>query len=107
MSTLTLLLRFALEVAGVVAVAYWGSQTVDGPTRWVVAIAAPALLIGLWAFVIAPGASNPIPPLARVLLGSLVLLVAAGALYVAGAETLALVYAALVVLDAILLLVVR
>jgi hypothetical protein len=106
-TTLNLVLRFALEVSGVVAVTYWAYQASDGPARWVLAIGAPAALIGLWAFVIAPGASNPIPARPRIALGSGVLLAAAAALYGAGVETPAIVYAGLIVLNTALLLLLR
>jgi hypothetical protein len=102
-TTLNLVLRFALEVSGVVAVAYVAYQATEGPFRWALAIGAPAVVIGLWAFVIAPGASNPIPAGARVVLGSAVLLVAAGALYLAGQEVPAAVFAGLIAVNTLLL----
>jgi hypothetical protein len=102
-TTLNLVLRFALEVSGVVAVAYVAYQAGDGPMRWALAIGAPAVIIGLWAFVIAPGASNPIPAGTRVVLGSVVLLMAAGALYLAGLQLPAAVFAGLIAINTLLL----
>lgn len=103
MTTLNLILRFALEVTGGVAVTYWAYQASDGPFRWVLTIGAPAVVIGLWAFLIAPGASNPIPAAVRIVLGSIVLLGAAGALYVAGLELPAAVFAGLIAINTVLL----
>ena len=47
----------------------------------------------------------PIPLQVREIAGSIVLLAAAGALYVAGAQTAALAYASLVILNTVLTLV--
>lgn len=107
MAQANLVLRFLLELAGVIAVGYWGYHAMDGPGRWLIAIGAPALLIVLWALVIAPGADVPIPQPVREVIGSIVLLAAAGALYAAGAQTAALAYAGLVILNAVLTLVLR
>jgi hypothetical protein len=101
----TLALRFFLELAGIVAVGYWGYHAATGLERWVLAIGAPAILIVFWSMVIAPGANAPIPLHVREVVGSIVLLAAAGALYVAGAQTAALAYAGLVILNTILTLV--
>jgi len=100
-----LVLRFCLELAGVVAVGYWGYHAATGLARWLLAIGAPAILIVLWSRVIAPGANVPIAPRVREIAGSLVLLAAAAALFVAGAQTAALTYAGLVILNAVLTLV--
>ena len=105
MAQVNLALRFGLELAGVVAVGYWGYNAAAGLERWLLAIGAPAILIVLWSLVIAPGANVPIPPRVREVAGSIVLLAAAAALYVAGAQTAALAYAGLVILNAVLTLV--
>ncbi len=104
MAAANLALRFALEVAGIVAAAYWGYHAVESPLpRIVLAVAAPAVLIVIWTFVVAPGAQNPIPALPRVLIGSvLLLLVAAGAALV-GARLQGTAYAGLVVLNTALM----
>lgn len=105
MAQANLALRFFLELVGIVAVGYLGYHAATGLERWLLAISAPAILIVIWALVIAPGANVPIPLQVRELAGSIVLLAAAGALYVAGAHTAALVYAGLVVLNTVLTLV--
>lgn len=107
MAQANLALRFLLELAGVVAVGYWGYHAIDGLGRWLIAIGAPALLIVFWALVIAPGADVPIPQQVREVIGSVVLLAAAGALYAAGAQAAALAFAGLVILNTVLALVLR
>jgi hypothetical protein len=106
MTQANLLLRFLLELAAIVAVAYWGYHAVSGPVRLVLAVAAPIALIVFWAVVVAPGASNPIPGTTRMLIGSAVLLLAAGALYLAGQRPPALGMAVLVIVNTGLTLVV-
>ncbi|MDQ3870650.1 MAG: YrdB family protein [Chloroflexota bacterium] len=103
MAQANLALRFLLELGAIVAVAYWGYYTGPGGLRWVLAVGAPVVLIVVWALVIAPGAGEPIPQQARALLGSAVLLAAAAALYVVGQTTAALVFAALIVLNTVLM----
>ena len=105
MAQANLALRFGLELAGVVGVGYWGYHATTGPGRWLLAIGAPAILIVSWSLVIAPGANVPIPLRVREVAGSIVLLAAAAALYVAGAQPAALAYAGLVILNAVLTLV--
>ena len=106
-ATTTLALRFFLELTGLAALAYAGYRTSDGPLRWLVAIGAPAALAIFWAFVVAPGADNPIAPSRREVIGSLALLCAAAALALAGHPKLALAFAALVVTNQVLLAVLR
>ncbi len=107
MAQANLALRFFLELAGVVGVGYWGFHAATGPERWLIAIGTPAILIVFWSLVIAPGANVPIPLQVREVAGSVVLLAAAGAVYVAGAQTAALAYAGLVVLNTLLTVVLK
>lgn len=100
-----LVVRFVAELAGVGALAYWGANLNQPPAiRAVAAIAAPLALIVVWALVVAPGASNPIPLPTRMRLGTVLLLVAAGALWLSGQSTAAIVLGAVVVVNAALLL---
>lgn len=96
--------RFLLELAAIGAVGFWGSQVVGPlPARIVVAIVAAAALIVFWALVVAPKAENAIPADVRVLIGSVVLLLAAGALAIAGQATLGIAFAGAVILNTVLL----
>ncbi|MCC6494916.1 MAG: YrdB family protein [Propionibacteriaceae bacterium] len=106
-ATTNLALRFVLELAAIAALAFAGLQGFDGPTRWLVAIGAPAALVLFWAFVVAPGATNPIAPALREVIGSLALLCAAGAMALAGHPKLAITFAVLIVTNNVLLALMR
>ncbi|HEX6945171.1 MAG TPA: YrdB family protein [Casimicrobiaceae bacterium] len=103
---LNLGLRFALELIGVGAVAYWGWSTSESlPLRLVLAIGAAAILIVLWSLIVAPKAANPIPQSARMLIGTGLLLTAAAGLAVAGQPGAALAFAIVVIVNQVLLFV--
>ena len=95
-------LRFLLELAGVVSAGYWGFTATEHPTaRLVLALAAPLALIAFWAVVVAPAAANPLRQDHRFLLGSGVLLLAALGLAAAGPLAVALAFAALIVANTV------
>ena len=95
-----LAIRFFVELLGIVAVAYWGWQTgPEGIGRIALAVGAAAALIVVWAFVVAPKADDPLRQQARDIIGTVLLLVAAAGLAVAGQPQLALVFAVVVVSD--------
>jgi hypothetical protein len=95
--------RFLLEMAAIGAVSFWGYQAVESlPARIVVAIGAATLFVIFWAVVVAPKANNAIPADVRVLIGSGALLLAAGALAMAGQPTLGLLFGAAVVVNTVL-----
>jgi Protein of unknown function (DUF2568) len=101
-----LAVRLLLELAAIGALAYWGWHVSDSlPVRVVVTIVAAGTLVVAWALVVAPKASNPIPQDVRMLIGTALLLVAAGALAITGQQRLALVLAGLVIVNQVLLLV--
>lgn len=106
-ATLNLALRFGLELAGLAALAVAGFQGFEGPLRWLTAIGAPAVVVIFWALVVAPTATNGIAVWVREVIGSLVLLCAAGALALVGHATLALVFAVLIVGNNVLIVVLR
>jgi len=106
-AALPLALRFVLELTGLVACAVAGYNGVQGPARWLAAIAAAVALAVFWAFVVAPRAVNPIALPLREVIGSLALLCAAGALALAGHPGLATVFALLIVTNNVLLAVLR
>lgn len=98
-------LRLLLELAGLVAVAWWGIQTgSDSLSRAVLAIGAAALLAVSWGLVVAPRARNDLKPRTRWIVGSVLLLVAAGMLWVVGPAVLAVIFAVLIVIDTIVVL---
>jgi Na+/melibiose symporter-like transporter len=101
-----LTLRLLLELAGIAAVAWWGYHALShGALRIGLSIVAVVVLVVFWALLVAPKASNPIPPTPRFLIGSFVLLVAALALWFSDQPTLAGIFAVLIVLNTILMLV--
>jgi len=106
MTALNDLLRFALELAGVAALAVWGWVVGgSGLLRYVLAIGAPLILIVIWAVFIAPNADSPLAPTLRELVGSALLLAAALLLWLVGFRIAAIVFAVLIVINTILMLV--
>jgi hypothetical protein len=107
MSIANIGLRFVVELLGVAALGYSGFATLDGmPWRLVAGIGAPALLIAVWALVVAPNADNALQPRARELIGTGLLLVAAAALARAGQPAPAAALAATVLVNQVLLIVI-
>ena len=79
MKAANLALRFALEMAALAALAYWGFGV-----SWVLAIAAPAAWIGLWATFGSPKARVTLSTPQRIVFEALVFGAAAAALWAAG-----------------------
>lgn len=100
-----LALRFLLEIAAVLALAWWGIRTGgDDVSRTLLAVVAAGGLIIVWGLLVAPKARNPLSPMTRWLLGTVLLMLAAVALWTAGAPDFALVFAALVAIDTAIIL---
>ena len=100
MATANLALRFVVELVGIGALAYWGWSTpVAGLGRLALAVAAPLALIVIWATVVAPNAASGLTQPQKDLLGTALLLVAAGALAVAGQGTAAMAFGAVVLVN--------
>ena len=57
-----LAVRFLCELTAIGVTAYWGYRTGEGAMRWVLALAAPAAVIAVWALFVSP---NPTIELAR------------------------------------------
>lgn len=105
MATVNLGLRFLVELAGVVAVAAWGLHVSPDPlVGALLGAGAAAALIVAWALIVAPNARNRLPQPRRDLIGTGLLLVAAAVLAVAVHPALALVFAAVVVINQVLLI---
>jgi hypothetical protein len=97
--------RFLLELAGVAALAWWGIKVgTDDISRAGFALLAGGGLVVVWALVVAPKARNPLSPMTRWLIGTVLLMVAAVALWSVGEEELAVIFAILVVVDTAVLL---
>jgi hypothetical protein len=100
MTALYLAIRAYLELAGVAALATWGWNASGDPgLRLALAVVTPLMFVSVWSLVVAPNASNSIPQLGRVLIGSGLLQVTAFALHSAGQPALAVAFATLVLLN--------
>lgn len=105
MAIANLALRFVVELVGVAALALWGlGASTDGVLRIVLALLAPLALIVVWAFVVAPKASNPLTQVQRNVIGTALLLAAAAALAAADQSEAAIVFASVVIANQILLI---
>lgn len=105
MIAFNLAIRFLLEIVAIAALAYWGYRLPSPTTSKVVVSAIAALvLILVWAFVVAPGADNPLSPTTRMLIGSLLLLLSTAALAATGQTRPAIVVAVVIVVNTTLML---
>ena len=105
LSLATLGLRLVVELLGVGFVAYWGFTAADDlPTRIALAAGAAAVFVALWGRFLAPRATSGLTRPQKDVLGTAVLLLSAGALAAAGRPAAGLLYATVVLLNAVLLL---
>jgi Protein of unknown function (DUF2568) len=106
MASANLVLRFALEIAGIGALAYYGlNAPVATPLRWIAAIGLAVALVVTWALVVAPNTVNGLSQAQKDVIGTVLLLAAAGALALAGQTSLAVGFAIAIVVNLILLFV--
>jgi len=99
MAIANLTIRFIVELIGIAAFGYWGLQ-VAGP---LLAVAALAIAIVVWAVVVAPKAGNRLSQAQRDVVGTAILLVASVALAAVGLSAAAVGLAVVVILNAIAL----
>jgi hypothetical protein len=106
MTMATMTVRFLVEMIGLAAFAYWGYQTpTDGLARLLLTVVPPLTFITVWATLVAPKATNSLSQPQRDNIGTGLLLVAAGALALAGQPVMAVAFAAVVMVDAVLMIV--
>ena len=103
MRVFSLALKFLLELAAFAAFAFWGANVGDGAVSVVLAIAAPALAIVLWALFAAPRSDRRLPMPARIAFETAIFLLAVVALLATGALVAAIVLAVLVAVSSALL----
>ncbi|HZC51348.1 MAG TPA: DUF2568 domain-containing protein [Mycobacterium sp.] len=103
LASTNLALKFALELAALALLAYWGAVTGTGVWALVLAVAAPALMIGLWASFAAPRAAHRLSTRARIPLELGLFGLACGAGYAAGAPAAATAFAVVATLNALAL----
>jgi quinol-cytochrome oxidoreductase complex cytochrome b subunit len=98
-----LALKFLLELMTLAAFAVWGADVGSGVTAVLLAIAAPLVVAILWGRFAAPRASHRLSTSSRIPFELGVFVVAAVALVACGHTIAAIVFAALVALNAALL----
>lgn len=98
-----LALKFLLELAAFAAFAFWGASVGAGVLPVLLAIAAPAAAIALWAVFAAPKSPRRLPLGARVPFELGIFALAALALLAAGAPLAAAIFAGAATLNAALL----
>ncbi|HLO35925.1 MAG TPA: YrdB family protein [Candidatus Deferrimicrobium sp.] len=96
-----LALRFLLELAGIVALGWWGVHLADGAAGIVLGIGAAVLLIVVWGLVVAPRARYPQSPRFRLVAGTVLLEATALALAAGGATPAAVALGVAVLVNAI------
>jgi hypothetical protein len=100
---INLALRFILELAGLVAMAYWGWTTHDGAWQWITAIGLPVIAAALWGTFRIPNDPKPDPPVVvpgpvRLLLEAVYFAAAVILLVDAGKDQTALILGVVIVL---------
>jgi len=98
--SLTLLVRFLLELCMLGALAYWGFETGDGTAmKALLGVGAPLLVAGVWGTFIAPKATVKVPTGVWIGLQVIVFGAAAVALAAVAPQQLAAIFVLVVVLD--------
>lgn len=106
MAIANLTVRFATELAGIVAIGYAGFQIAGPlPVRAIAGIGGAIALIATWALVAAPNTVNGLTQPQKDLIGTGLLLLAAVALAAAGRLGLAVAFAMVVIANTALLFV--
>ena len=103
LKAVNLALKFALELAAIAAVACLGATVAGGVVSVLLAIVAPAVAVVLWGVVAAPKSKRRLRRDVRLPFELSVFGLAVVALFAAGAPVTALVFAALVVVNAVLI----
>jgi hypothetical protein len=101
---LNLAVRLIVELLGVVFVGYWGlNASDDTATGLVLGIGAVIAFAVGWGLFLAPTATRGLSKGQKDVIGTIVLLVAAGAFALGGQPMVALIYAVVVLVNAIAL----
>ncbi len=95
-------IRFFLELGVLVALAVWGLQAIDGPTRYALAIGAPVVAAVVWGMLVAPTARYRLDDPSRLLVEVLVFGAGIGALAVSGYEVVAIAFGVVAAVDLVL-----
>jgi hypothetical protein len=101
---LNLAIRFVVELLGVGFVGYWGLNASDDTRIGVLLAIGAMVIVGVvWGLFLAPTATRGLSKVQKDVVGTGVLLVAAGALALAGQPMIALAYAIVVLVNAVVL----
>jgi hypothetical protein len=100
-------LRFVLEIAALVALAYWGFSEFGGVVQWLIGLGAPLLVAVVWGTFMSPKASRPTVDPVRLLIEVAVFGAGVAALLAGDAPALGTVFAALAVVHLALTFVLR
>jgi Protein of unknown function (DUF2568) len=103
MRPLNLALKFLLELAALAAFGLWGASVAGGATAVLLAIGLPVAVAALWGTFAAPRARRRLPLRMRAPFELGVFALAALALWAAVSATLALAFAAVAAVNALLL----
>lgn len=104
MATANLALRFLTELAGIAAIGYAGFQiAAPVPLRVAAGFGGAVALIAAWAAIVAPNTVNGLSQPQKDLIGTGLLLLAALALAIAGQLRLGIAFAAIVIVNTVLL----
>jgi Protein of unknown function (DUF2568) len=107
MKAANLALKFLVELGAIAAFAYWGANAAGGMLSVLLAILAPVVVILAWGVFAAPKSGRRLPAVARVPFELFVFAGAVVALLAAGSTVGAVLFGALVVVNAALLTVFR
>jgi hypothetical protein len=106
MAATNLVLRFLVELAGIGALAWIGLQLpLEGAARWVAVIGLPALLVVIWALLVAPNTDNGLTQSMKDAIGTVLLLGVAVGVALAGQPQFGIGFALVVAANAALLFV--
>ena len=100
---LNLALKFVLELAALAAFGIWGASIADGPAAVLLAIGLPIVVAALWGMLAAPRARHRLPLRLRAPFELGVFALASIALWQAGWGVAAAAFAAIAVVNAMLL----
>jgi uncharacterized protein DUF2568 len=101
-----LALRFIVELFGIGFVAFWAyNASSDGVLRIVFAAVAVLAFVGVWGMFLSPRSTSGLSRPQKNVLGTVVLLVAAALLALAGQPTVAIAFAIVVLINMVLLFV--
>jgi hypothetical protein len=98
-----LLIRFVIELGALAALSYWGFRAREGLASYAYGIGAPITAAVLWGLFVAPRSAFPTTEPVKGALALLVFAGAAMALWAAGRQTWALVFAGIAVANAAVL----